>query len=159
MELIHGSETSAYYILTPGKYPKEQIKYSNHGESLKSTTRHLHGQDITLHIRRLEKLRIKKLTLLSSLTFLLRCRDHHIIPRFLQIHHHIRSRAATRIYQRTSFALLRERIQHNRLELDSTSSSLLEIHLRLANTLSTAHWDVIDQLTLVVRRRLASVLA
>jgi len=37
MELIHGSETSAYYILTPGKYPKEHIQYSNHGESLKST--------------------------------------------------------------------------------------------------------------------------
>ena len=28
MELIHGSETSAYYILTPGKYPKEHIQYT-----------------------------------------------------------------------------------------------------------------------------------
>ena len=37
MELIHGSETSANHILTPGKYPKEHIQYSNHGESLKST--------------------------------------------------------------------------------------------------------------------------
>ena len=36
--LTHGSETSAYYTLTPGKYPKENIQYSNHGESLKSTT-------------------------------------------------------------------------------------------------------------------------
>jgi hypothetical protein len=36
MELIHGSETSANYILTPGKYPKEHIQHSNHGESLKS---------------------------------------------------------------------------------------------------------------------------
>ena len=26
MELIHGSETSAYYILTPGKTPKEHIQ-------------------------------------------------------------------------------------------------------------------------------------
>ena len=26
MELIHGSETSAYYILTPGKYPKEHTQ-------------------------------------------------------------------------------------------------------------------------------------
>ena len=39
MELIHGSETSAYHILTPGKCPKEHIQYSNHGESLKSTVR------------------------------------------------------------------------------------------------------------------------
>ena len=36
MELIQGSETSANYNLTPGKYPKEHIQYSNHGESLKS---------------------------------------------------------------------------------------------------------------------------
>ena len=38
MELTQGSETSANYNLTPGKYPKEYIQYSNHGESLKSST-------------------------------------------------------------------------------------------------------------------------
>jgi len=36
MELTQGSETSANYNLTPGKYPKEHIQYSNHGQSLKS---------------------------------------------------------------------------------------------------------------------------
>jgi hypothetical protein len=36
MELTEGSETSANYNLTPGKYPKEQIQYSKHGESLKT---------------------------------------------------------------------------------------------------------------------------
>ena len=36
MELIEGSETSANHNLTPGKYPKEYIQYSKHGESLKS---------------------------------------------------------------------------------------------------------------------------
>jgi len=36
MELIQGSKTSANYNLTPGKYPEENIQYSNHGESLKS---------------------------------------------------------------------------------------------------------------------------
>jgi hypothetical protein len=39
MELTEGSETSANYNLTPGKYPKEQIHYSKHGESLKSRVR------------------------------------------------------------------------------------------------------------------------
>ena len=38
MELTQGSETSANYNLTPGKYPKEYIQYSNYGESLKSRT-------------------------------------------------------------------------------------------------------------------------
>ena len=36
MELIQGSETSANYNLTPGKYSEENIEYSNHGENLKS---------------------------------------------------------------------------------------------------------------------------
>jgi hypothetical protein len=36
MELIEGSETSANNNRTPGKYPKEYIQYSKHGESLKS---------------------------------------------------------------------------------------------------------------------------
>jgi hypothetical protein len=39
MELTQCSETLANdnYKLTPGKYPKEHIQYTNHGESLKST--------------------------------------------------------------------------------------------------------------------------
>jgi hypothetical protein len=36
MELIVGSETSANQNMTPGKYPKEHIQFSEHGESLKS---------------------------------------------------------------------------------------------------------------------------
>jgi hypothetical protein len=35
MELIEGSETSANLNRTPGKYPKEYIQDSKHGESLK----------------------------------------------------------------------------------------------------------------------------
>ena len=36
MELIEGSETSANNNRAPGKYPKEYIQYSKHGESLKA---------------------------------------------------------------------------------------------------------------------------
>ena len=36
MEQIECSETSAYIIKTPGNYQKENIIYSEHGESLKS---------------------------------------------------------------------------------------------------------------------------
>ena len=35
-EQIECSETSAYIIQTPGKYPKENVIHSEHGESLKS---------------------------------------------------------------------------------------------------------------------------
>jgi hypothetical protein len=36
MEQIEGSETLAYIYQTPGNYPKENLLYSEHGESLKS---------------------------------------------------------------------------------------------------------------------------
>jgi hypothetical protein len=37
MELTESSETSTNHNLTPGKYPKEHMQYSKHGESLKSS--------------------------------------------------------------------------------------------------------------------------
>jgi hypothetical protein len=37
MELIEGSETLAYTNQTPGNYLKENLLYSEHGESLKSS--------------------------------------------------------------------------------------------------------------------------
>jgi hypothetical protein len=36
MDLTEGSEPSAGLNLTPGKYPKENIQDSEHGENLKS---------------------------------------------------------------------------------------------------------------------------
>ena len=94
------------------------------------------GEPIASHIHLIEKLHIKKARLLASLTFLLGCHDHNIITRFLQLHQHFHSRAASRIYQHTSFALLRERIHNNRWELDHTSRALLQEHLRLSNYMS-----------------------
>ena len=140
------SETSAYKLQTPGNYPEENIQHSEHGRSLKSRILHLYREKTARHIWLFKKLRIKKTKLLTSLTFLLRCRDHNNIPRFLQFHHHTHSRAAKRIYQHASFALLQERIHHNRWELDNTSRELLEIHLRLASVLSKSDWSLIDQL-------------
>jgi hypothetical protein len=40
MEPIEGSETSAYIYQMPGNYPKENLLYSEHGESLKSRILH-----------------------------------------------------------------------------------------------------------------------
>jgi len=43
MEQTECSETSAYKIQTPGYYPEENIKHSEHGESLKSRVLSLKG--------------------------------------------------------------------------------------------------------------------
>jgi len=55
--------------------------------------------------------------------------------------------ARSKKHQSTSFGLLRERIHHNRRELDNTSRELLEMHLHLASVLSKSDWSLIDQLT------------
>jgi len=133
MVLLEGSETSAMRIVKPGNYTKLNILHTGHGENLKLRILHPYAEVITRHKRLLVKLRIKKIKLLTSRTFLLRCRDHNTILRYLQFHHHIHSRAANIIYQRTSLALQRERFHHNRQELDSRTRELLSTHLRIAN--------------------------
>jgi len=45
MEPIEGSETSAFINQTPGNYPKGNLLYSVHGESLKSRKLHLYGEE------------------------------------------------------------------------------------------------------------------
>ena len=52
MEPIEGSETSAIINQTPGNYPKENLLYSVHGESLKSRNNILvyiqHNENVSL---------------------------------------------------------------------------------------------------------------
>ena len=62
MELIQGSETSANYNLTPGKYPEENIQYSNHGESLKSRIACLVNLDYNFLPRRIKRRRRRGIT-------------------------------------------------------------------------------------------------
>jgi hypothetical protein len=148
MEPTNSSETSAINLTwTPATYPKDNKLQLEHGESLKSRIIRLYGEEISRYIRLFKKLRMKKSKIITSLTFLLRCRDHSTIPGFLQFHHHIHSRAANRIYQRTSFTLLRERVYQNRRDLGRTSRDLLKTHLRLANHLSELDWQLRDRLT------------
>jgi hypothetical protein len=43
MEPTECSETSAFNIQTPGKYPEESTSYLQHGESLKTTKKKVQG--------------------------------------------------------------------------------------------------------------------
>ena len=56
MELIEGSETSAYNNQTPGKYSKEYIQDSKHGESLKSRMKYYTPTGTGNHGRPLKRL-------------------------------------------------------------------------------------------------------
>jgi hypothetical protein len=75
--------------------PEDTILHSHRRENLKSYIVFPYGEATHRNIRRLERLRIKRTKLLCTLPFLLRCRDHNTIPRFLQFRHHIISEAAT----------------------------------------------------------------
>jgi len=45
----------------PENYPEESIQHSEHGESLKSRTIHLYGEETARHIQLFEKLQIKRI--------------------------------------------------------------------------------------------------
>jgi hypothetical protein len=52
--------------------------------------------------------------------------------------------AANKVYRKTSFSLLWERIHYTRRELDAISRELFKLNLLLAHTLSAEDWDLID---------------
>jgi len=114
---------------------------------------HIYWEVTTRHLRLFDKFRFNKTKHFTTLTFLLRCRDHITITCFLQYHHHIYSRAVNRIYQRTSLSQLREWIHHNRRQLDTTSREMLNTHPRIANQHSECDWALIDQNTLIKAKR------
>jgi hypothetical protein len=51
LDLTEGSETSAKLNLTPGKYPKENIQVSEHGENLKSRVSYMNLKTARLRDR------------------------------------------------------------------------------------------------------------
>jgi hypothetical protein len=121
MEAARTSETSVDNYFTRQYIPEDNSEVHNRRrENLKSHIVNLYGEATLRCIRRFESLRIKKAKRLCSLSFLLRYRDQGTIPRFLQFHHHIHSEAVERIFRRTSFSLLRERIHDTRRALDDS---------------------------------------
>ncbi|XP_046405294.1 uncharacterized protein LOC124170543 [Ischnura elegans] len=118
-----------------------------HRGNLRSHIVSLYGEDVDRLIRRFEKLRGKKGRLLSSLAFLLRCRDTDTIPVCVEISHHLKTSSAKRILLRASKALLRERVHHTRLSLHRCSEELYKIHLQWRSSLNATDWDKIEKIT------------
>jgi hypothetical protein len=148
MEAARTSETSVDIQLRTRQYiPEDSVLHTRRRENLKSHIVNLYGEATLRCIRRFESLRIKKAKRLCSLSFLLRCRDQGTMPRFQQFHHHIQSEAGERIYRRTRFSLLRERIHDTRRALDEISRAMLRLNVRLAGKLSADDWALLDHIT------------
>ncbi|XP_046400869.1 uncharacterized protein LOC124167115 [Ischnura elegans] len=75
------------------------------------------------------------------------CRDEEVIPTFAKIKSPLKSKKVDRILRRTSFALLRERIQDKRRSLDCNARRLMDLHLRLSTILSPLDWEFVDRAT------------
>lgn len=128
--------------------PDNHFLYNDTGrESLRSLINHLYGEDVYRLIRCLEASRKKKARLLCSLTFLLRCRDNGVIPRFLRQKRCFNTASSHRIYNRMESALLRERIHQTRRELAFNDSTLMSLHLQVSSILSRQDWEKVDRIT------------
>jgi hypothetical protein len=62
----------------------------------------------------------------------------------MKIKYLFKTEASRNILQRTSFALIRDRIHHKRWELDRLTRELYQLHLRLAGRLTHHDWNVVD---------------
>ena len=131
----------------PKNYHERNIN-SSRENNLKTKICNLYGEETHGRIRTFENLRRKKAKLLCDLTFLCRCRDNKIVPKSLKITHHIKTKAAERIYKRTGLALVREQIHSTRRSLNSVSERLYEQHLILSKTLDVETWSLVDTMTM-----------
>ncbi|CAK9810876.1 hypothetical protein ANTPLA_LOCUS6713 [Anthophora plagiata] len=116
-------------------------------ESLKTLIRQLYGEAILKKVNSFSKQRKTLKQHLSTLAFLKRCRDQKIVPRFLEIKSTINSTQSRRILHRTGLALLRERINFIKKELNRISSRLLDLHLEISGTTLPNIWDTIDRIS------------
>jgi competence protein ComGF len=116
-------------------------------ENLKKTIIHLYGEEIGKAIKTFEKLRCKKGRLLCQLAFLLRCRDHAVIPTSLRVKHQNNTQKTRRILTQAGHALVKAAIQEVRKHLDQVGRHLLQVHLHLGKTLSREHFNKIDTIT------------
>lgn len=82
----------------------------------------------------------------NHLTFLLRCRRHHLIPNGLRARSLVHSAKSERIVQRASIALLRERIEVSRTTKVRIERCIDTSEDRLKTTLSKTQWTALDNL-------------
>ncbi|KAG8237995.1 hypothetical protein J437_LFUL017715 [Ladona fulva] len=74
----------------------------------------------------------------------MRCRDSNVISGCVRIHPPVKSPASNRILRWASLALVRERINHTRRQLDDVAQKLYQLHLLLASFLAPRDWEHID---------------
>jgi hypothetical protein len=118
-------------------------------ESFRSHIMNLNSEEIHHNVQCLENWRKKEASLLSSLVFMLGCRDKQVIPTCMNVKHHMDTPAARSILHCTNLALIWEWIHYTEWELDVNAWALLEKHLKLAAELTQNDCYVVDHATTV----------
>lgn len=140
-------ETSNLINNSTRNMPDNYLFINDNRGSLRNHLTNLYGERTYTQTRQLDHLRQKREKLLSSLTFLKRCRDEEVIPVCMKIRHPLNNARNATIFKKTSNALLRSEIQHTRWELNRINIDLYQLHLQLSHTLKTEDWDNVDRIT------------
>ncbi|CAH0718915.1 unnamed protein product, partial [Brenthis ino] len=100
-----------------------------------------YGLEIANQIRRLEDLKTKRARLLTSLTFLKRCRDHRLIPTCVKISSKKNIRGSAKIVNKASFKLLRTVIRQTRRDLRSNDRYVEQTSLNIKTVLTPSDFN------------------
>ncbi|XP_046546592.1 uncharacterized protein LOC124256661 [Haliotis rubra] len=132
--------------------PPKGRKYRALGHRLDQLQTRLQGNDCTvlayadaaahlLSINKLNNLEKKFIHSSNHLTFLMRCRDNHLIPKGLRLTSPVHSPASSNILNKASSLLVRETIQHHRKTKVLTLTNIIEQQHQLQNILHPENYS------------------
>jgi len=131
-----------------GIHPEANFVNNNNGrESLKSKIKRLNGEAILGSVNLFTKFRKSLHAQLCTLNFLKRCRDHQVVPKFLQLKNPFCSKQTNTILRQASLKLVKERITFTKRHLAELSRQLLDLHLFLSSSLDPQLWETLDRVT------------
>ena len=119
-------------------------------QSLRKTITDRYGPETATNWRKWEKLNIKLARERNHLTFMCRCRDNNIIPAGLNIKLPVKTKQGKLIAERTSRALVRERVAFHRRRKADLEKSISDIEATIRSQVTSA--QDFDRILKSVRR-------
>ena len=109
-----------------------------------SRIKYFYGESILAKVNTFSKLRSFLAKKLSNLTFLKRCRDNNMIPKFLQLKDHLGTHKSKNILHKTNLILINEHIHFTKLQIVQIFHKTFKLHLFLFTTLRHDIWQTLD---------------
>ena len=104
----------------------------------------LHGRDTLQMIQLFQSLWIKIAHKSTDLTFLKKCRDNKIIPWFINIKHHLKTKHP-HTFSELSLSIVRGEIRRTKKYLNNLSHHTCNTHMTLSKTLRIDFWISVEE--------------